>query len=500
MTLLQRSEWYDIARDTNWTPTYVPESELFPSEISDPFNMPAKAWAEYDEPYKVSYPEYVKVQREKDAGVYAVNTAAARTRFMEETDERWRSILKLHFGAVCRAETSSQISEGRMARFGRAPGMRNMATFGLLDEIRHGQTQLYFAHECLRHSPQFNWAHKFLGTNEWGSIMARSTLDDVFMGRDAVTTAIMLTFAFETGFTNMQFIGLAGDAAEAGDTSFSNLISSIQTDESRHAQIGAPLLKLMVRNGYKAEAQRAVDVGFWRTYRFFALLTGTTIDYFTPLEKRQSSFKEFMQEWIIQQFERTLLDMGLDLPWYWDYFIEDVDNFHHGMHIGWWLFRRTVWFNVPAGVSMPEREWLEAKYPGWNDSWGKLWDQVAHNINSGRLDLLDPKALPAICASNNLPIIRDPSKPWDPEGQMLTYKGKKYYFQSHVDKWVFEQDIERYAEHQTLIDRLLAGHIQPPTFEGALKYMSLSPVEQGQDTDNYAWARTYLRPQKVAAE
>ena len=105
-----------------------------------------------------------------------------------------------------------------------------------------------------------------------------------------------------------------------------------------------------------------------------------------------------------------------------------------------------------------------------------------------------------MCAFNNLPICHNPRKPWDPEGQMLTYKGKKFYFQSHVDKWAFEQDIERYAEHQTLIDHFLAGRIQPPTYEGALNFMSLSSVERGQDADNYAWARTYLRPQKVAAE
>jgi toluene monooxygenase system protein A len=500
MTLLHRSDWYDIARDTNWTPSFVDEDAIFPPELSDPFNMPMAAWGEYDEPYKVSYSEYVKVQREKDAGVYAVSTAAARTRFMEETSNRWRSILKLHFGAVPLAESSSQIAEGRMARFGKAPGMRNMATFGLLDEIRHGQTQLYFAHEGLRHSHQFNWGHKLLGTQEWGAIMTRSTLDDVFMGRDAVTTAIMLTFAFETGFTNMQFIALAGDAAEAGDTSFSNLISSIQTDESRHAQIGAPLLKLMVKNGFKAEAQKAVDVGFWRTYRFFSLLTGTVIDYFLPLEKRSSSFREFMDEWIVAQFERTVMDLGLDLPWYWDYFLQDTNEFHHGMHLGWWLYRATVWFDVPAGVSPPEREWLEAKYPGWNDRWGRIWDQIGDNIRAGKTDLTVPATLPVVCSFNNLPICHDPLKPWDPVGQSLVYKGKRYYFQCHVDKWAFEQDADRYAEHQTIIDQFLAGKIQPPNYEGALKYMGLSPAEQGKDADNYAWAFAGRTPQRAAAE
>jgi toluene monooxygenase system protein A len=32
MALLNRADWYDIARSTNWTPKYVTEDELFPEE------------------------------------------------------------------------------------------------------------------------------------------------------------------------------------------------------------------------------------------------------------------------------------------------------------------------------------------------------------------------------------------------------------------------------------------------------------------------------------
>lgn len=30
MAVLNRMDWYDLARTTNWTPTYVTEDELFP--------------------------------------------------------------------------------------------------------------------------------------------------------------------------------------------------------------------------------------------------------------------------------------------------------------------------------------------------------------------------------------------------------------------------------------------------------------------------------------
>ena len=40
---------------------------------------------------------------------------------------------------------------------------------------------------------------------------------------------------------------------------------------------------------------------FWRSWHIFALLTGLSMDYYTPLEHRTHSFKEFMNEWIIKQ-------------------------------------------------------------------------------------------------------------------------------------------------------------------------------------------------------
>ena len=143
MALLERSEWYDIARSTNWTPSYVTESELFPDLMTGAQGVPMEKWESYDEPYKTSYPEYVKIQREKDAGAYSVKAALERSRMFEEADPGWLSILKSHYGAIALGECAAMSAEARMTRFGRAPGMRNMATFGMMDENRHAQIQLY---------------------------------------------------------------------------------------------------------------------------------------------------------------------------------------------------------------------------------------------------------------------------------------------------------------------------------------------------------------------
>lgn len=491
MALLDRAEWYDIARATNWTPSYVSDAELFPDVMTGAQGLPAEKWESYDEPYKTSYPEYVRIQREKDAGAYSVKAALERNRMYETADPGWLSILKAHYGAIALGEYAAMSAEARMARFGRAPGMRNMATFGMLDENRHGQIQLYFPHEHCPKDRQFDWAHKAYHTNEWGAIAARHTFDDLFMARSATDIAVMLTFAFETGFTNMQFLGLAADAAETGDYTFASLISSIQTDESRHAQIGGPALQILIANGRKAEAQKLVDVAIARAWRLFALLTGLSMDYYTPLEHRKQSFKEFMQEWIVGQFERSLIDMGLDLPWYWDKMIAEFDYQHHAYHLGVWFWRPTVWWNPAAGMTPECRDWLEEKYPGWNDTFGKCWDVIIDNLLAGKPEQTVPETLPIVCNMSQIPICGVPGKGWDVKDYPLDYKGRTYHFNSEIDRWVFQQDPVRYRDHLTAVDRFLAGHIQPPNLMGALQYMNLSPGEIGDDAHKYAWVEAY---------
>lgn len=490
MALLERSEWYDIARNTNWTPKYVTEEDLFPSGHSGLSDVPMEVFDAYDEPYKISYREYVDIQRQKDAGVYSVKAALERANIYENAQPGWISTIKLHYGAVPTVEYHAALTEARFVRFAKAPGMRNMAVFGALDENRHTQLQLAFSHEYINKDRQFDWATQGYRTQNWGVIAARSLVDDMMMTRDVVETAIMANFALETGFTNLQFIGLSSDAANAGDYSFSRLIQSIQSDEARHAQIGTPLVKLMLANGHEAEAQKMVDISFWRCWKLFCVLTGIPMDYYMPLEMREGSWKEFMVEWIVNQFERNLRDLGLKTPWYWDYFLDDMNEEHHGQHIGTYSWRPTLWWNPTAGVTPDERDWLEDKYPGWNDTFGKAWDVVIDNMKNNRFDRTVPGTLPVICNLSHLPCVGIPFQTTKIES--LSYKGRTYHFGSKVDRWIFEQDPERYASGTTIVDRLLMGKIDPPTIEGVLAYMGLGKVsDPADDSMGYSWVDTY---------
>lgn len=497
MALLERSEWYDIARRTGWTPGYVSEEELYPEGQSGDYDFPEEAWNSYDEPYKISYREYVDIQRQKDAGAYSVKAALERMDLHANVDPGWISTLKLHYGAVSVVEYNAALMESRFVRWSRSPGMRNMGTFGMLDEIRHAQLQLFFPHEYVPKDRQFDWAHAGMKSNNWGIIAGRHFFDDMMMTRDAVSTSILLNFAFETGFTNLQFIGLSSDAANAGDFSFSKLIQSIQSDEARHAQIGTPMLSMMINNGEQDRAQKLVDVAFWRSWKLFTILTGIPMDYYIPLDRREGSFKEFMHEWIVTQFVNNLEDLGLHKPWYWDIFLADIDEHHHGQQLGTWSWRPTLWFSPAAGVGPDERDWLEEKYPGWNDTFGKCWDVIIENLKGGDVPRTVPGTLPIICNMSNIPIVGTPFR--TTQDYPLEYNGRLYHFGSEVDRWIFEQDPERYAAHKTIGDRLLAGDIQPPDLGGVLQYMGIGVLSGGgDDAHNYEWVNAYREAAEAA--
>ncbi len=491
MSGLKRSDWYDVARTTNWTQTYVTEEEFFPPEMSDPYGIPTSEWETFDEPYKVSYREYVHTQREKDAGAYSVKSALTRSRYYEEANPAYMSLLKMHYGTIALSEYAACQSDARMVRFSKAPSMRNMATFGMLDELRHAQIQLYFPHQLVGMDRQFDWAHEAHHTKNWVTLVGRHALDDIMMTRDAVTTAIMLNFVFETGITNIQMIGLSADAANMGDYTFANLITSIQSDEARHAQLGTPLIEIMIRNGKRAEVQQAVDIAFWRIWRIFALLTGIPMDYWFPLEKREHSFKEYVNEFIVVQFARQLLDVGLELPWYWDLFLEDIDSHHHCQAAATWAWRETLWWNPTGNIGEAERAWLEEKYPGWNSTFGAYWDVIIDNLRNGREDLTHAVGMPAVCNMCQVPISNKGGVEWKVRVYQLDYEGRRYNFCSTVCKWIFELEPDRYKEFDTIVDRMYNGTIVPNTPEEVLRYMSagvLSP--SGKDAHDYAWAWT----------
>jgi hypothetical protein len=128
------------------------------------------------------------------------------------------------------------------------------------------------------------------------------------------------------------------------------------------------------------------------------------MDYWIPLDKRDRSFKEYMTDFVGDQFERQLLDLGLERPWYWDIFLEDVETHRHCQAAATWAWRNTLWWNPTGNVRPRKRAWLESKYPGWNDTFGRYWDVIIENIRAGHPGKSQAIAMPAICNMCQIPI------------------------------------------------------------------------------------------------
>ena len=161
MTLVvNRDDWYDISHDLDWTLSYVEEQDAFPVEWSGTAGVPKEAWRSWEEPFRVSYRDYVMVQREKEAGVAGVREALKRARIYENIDPGFAAVSHFHMGALCMVEQLAVTMLGRFVRFAPSPRWRNLSAFGMLDEIRHAQLHLLFSHDLLKHDARFDWCQK----------------------------------------------------------------------------------------------------------------------------------------------------------------------------------------------------------------------------------------------------------------------------------------------------------------------------------------------------
>jgi toluene monooxygenase system protein A len=476
--VLRRDDWIELARKVDWTYRYVDERDVFPEAMSGSPWLPHDAWKDWTETYRTTYREYVTNQRAKDESVLGVRSALSKLHVLETLDPGWVQLVKFHHGALALAEYAGAVAELRMARFGRDSAWRMMANLGALDEIRHTQIPLLLGHDMLSFDGNFDWTHKAYHTNEWVMIAARHLFDDMFLAADAIDVAIQLNFVFETGFSNLQFMAMAAMADGADHHLFEKALASIQTDEARHAQIGHPVLRTLLENGATERAQYLIDKMWWRCWRLMLGLTGTAMEYLTPLEARTQSFKEFMEEWVVDQFMKNLAEFQLERPWFWDLFVEEMDDAHHSLQLGLYAYRTTLWFDV-AMPDAREREWLNDKYPGWNETFGPHWDRLERRwATGGEADTL-AYALPALCNLCQFPTLF--VRPGRNTACTLELDGRKYLFCSEPCRWIFSQESARFADHRSVVDRIVVGEA-PGKLTDLHEWMDLdAPLETGKD-------------------
>ena len=488
MDALSRDEWSDLTRDLDWTPSYVTPNELYPEAISGRPWLTAEAWARWEEPYKTTYPEYVQMQHAKEASVHAVHEMIGGIEDAMRLDPAWMSAVKLHMATLPLAEFAAVIGNLRAARFGRATAWRNAALLGALDELRHTQIPLRLAHPLVRWDRQLDWTHRLFHTNNWVAIAARHFVDELLITSDPIELAVATNFVFETGFTNLQFVGLASMAHGVGDRMFEKMVQSIQTDEARHAQIGMPVLEVLVEHD-REYAQYLVDKWFWRSALFFSVVTGIAMDYLTPLRHRTASFAEFVHEWVLVQFDRSLESVGLQRPWYWKQFLQSLDHYHHMVYASAYSYRATVWFDMPM-PGPEERAWLGEKYPQSWPSFEPVWDQLAERWRaSGPGVEWHSHGNTPIGFCHLCQLVLCGGTPQHNTARTALIDGQPRIFCSEPCEWIFRKEPGRYEGHKDVVARILAGEAPGNLIELVEDYFGLDAKTRGKDLmrGDYPW-------------
>jgi toluene monooxygenase system protein A len=478
--VLKRREWLDLARKVDWDFSYVDARDVYPEALAGSPWLPHTEWAGWDEPFRTSYSEYVATQQAKDASVYAVRDAIGKAEDAARLHAVWLNGLKLHAAALPLAEFASVFGNLRCARFGRDSAWRQTAVLGALDELRHTQIPLMLMHELVRHDAQFDWTHRFYHSNNWVAIAARHLVDELLIGADAIEFAVATNFVFETGFTNLQFIGLSALAHSVGDRMFEKMVTSIQSDEARHAQMGAPVLRTLIAHD-RERAQYLVDKWFWRSWHLFAVVTGFSMDYFTPLAARTGSFKEFMEEWVLEQFVRSLDEMGLQKPWYWDTFLRSLDHYHHMLYVSAYTYRASVWFDFVV-PSPRERAWLRTKYPASWPALEPVWEQITRRwseADPGNDFAVHGTAIVTFCDLCQLVLCE--GTPAHNSAVVVDRGGDKRIFCSEPCRFIFEREPERYAAHKDVVKRVLAGEAPGNLISMLRSYFGLDYETWGKD-------------------
>jgi toluene monooxygenase system protein A len=342
----------------------------------------------------------------------------------------------------------------------------------------------------VRHDRQFDWVHRFYHSNDWVAIAARHFFDEALLASSAIEFAVATNFVFETGFTNLQFVALSAVARRAGDRLFEAMVKSIQSDEARHAQIGRPVLEVVARNDPEY-AQYLVDKWFWRSWLLFAIVTGFAMDYLTPLEARERSFKEFVEEWVIEQYAAQLAEVGLALPWYWETFTQALDNYHHMVYASAYSYRMSVWFDFVV-PSPRERAWLRRKYPRSWDGFEAIWQRIDarwSDADVGNDFAVHGTAIVGFCELCQL--VLSGGTPAKNSVCTLEDGADKFIFCSEPCRWIFEREKERYAGRKGVVKRVLAGEAPANLVAMVRQYFGLDHDSWGKDAiaGDYPWIR-----------
>ena len=213
------------------------------------------------------------------------------------------------------------------------------------------------------------------------------------------------------------------------------------------------------------------------------------MDYLSPVKKRKRSFKEYMEEWISDQFCRTIKDYGLEKPWYWEQFVDALDSYHHMVYASAYTYRASVWFDM-AAQGPKERKWLREHYPKYWDHFDSIWETIGSHwqqADVGNEFAVHGTSIVGFC--NLCQVVLSGGNPVKNTVCSHTHNGQHYIFCSEPCRWIFTAELDRYSGHRDIVKRVLEGSAPGNLISMLQHYFGLNYSTWGKDIyrGKYDW-------------
>lgn len=467
-----KQKYNAMTKDLMWDPKDFDIKKVYPLLEKEGIIINDKS--KWEDPFRMTYNQYVKVQSEKDLLYHAVRNAfEANEGHAKVIDARWYEGVKAFALGVQPAE---YYAHRLMCYIGRNIPVEaiRFATFNqAIDELRHAQIEVkHYAHL----SRQIDGLHGYGKTieNHWFTTVTKSFLDDA-MSAGPFEALIAISFSFEYVFTNILFLPFAFSAASVGDDNFAALGKSVQSDESRHMALGMASLKMLLEQDERNVpiVQKWLDKWYWRCYRIFSVVA-TLVDYYPRVRPMswKKAFETYVEDQVFNGLFADLRKYGIRLPLHAEHSIKEKEHYSHATMR---ILDHAKHANMFRGFRLQpdDYEWLSKEYPHTFDVYyAPFFRRMDDNVMGVALP-----GFPAICTVCKIPAEfpnpDDPTKRWT---QYSEFNNRTYITCSPGCKHIFDQEPLKYSNVWYPAEAMLNGEFGD-NMESIFSYWNISPDE-----------------------
>ncbi|MBB6445253.1 phenol hydroxylase P3 protein [Bacillus benzoevorans] len=479
-----KEKYHAMTRDLMWDPKDYDYRTVYP--LVEKEGIILKDPSRWEDPFRLAYNQYVKVQSEKDGIYHTVRNAfEANDGHARVIDSRWYEGVKAFASAV---QPGEYMAHRLMTYIGRHIPIEavRFATFNqAMDEIRHAQIEIkHYAHM----SKMIDGLHNYqkTGQNSWFNTVTKSFFDDALTA-GPFEALIAISFSFEYVFTNILFLPFASSAGAVGDENFAAVGKTVQSDESRHMALGMSALKMLLEEDDRniPIIQYWIDKWYWRCYRIFSVIA-TLVDYYPRIRpiSWKKAFEIYVEEQVFNGLFKDFRKYGIRLPKFAEDSIKEKEYYSHNTMR---ILDHYKHANMFRGFKLQpdDYEWLANEYPLFEEHYAPYFHRSDDNVLAGA-----SKGLPGVCTVCHLPNeFPNPDNMAERWTQLSEYNNKTYATCSPGCKHIFDHEPEKYAQIWWPAEAYVNGELGTDLPGDLFKAWGTTPEEGGEHYSSDEHAR-----------